>query len=72
MNLRASALRRGCRWNLDILGDLTIMQAFLAPWLYDARRIAADQAGFFKILRAKDHAGAKSTPNTPYNLQETT
>jgi len=25
-----------------------------------------------KILRAKFHAGAKSTPNTPYTFQETT
>jgi len=47
------------------------MQAFLAPSLYDARRIPQIEQGS-RILRAKHHAGAKSTPNTPNNLQETT
>jgi len=47
------------------------MQAFLAPSLYDARRIPQIEQGS-RILRAKHHAGAKSTPNTPNNLQEKT
>jgi hypothetical protein len=47
------------------------MQAFLAPSFYDARRIPQTEQGS-QTLRAKLHAGAKSTPNTPNNLQETT
>jgi len=47
------------------------MAAFLAPSLYDARRIPQIEQGP-KTLRAKLHAGAKSTPNTPYNLEEKT
>jgi hypothetical protein len=40
------------------------MQAFLAPSLYDARRIPQTEQGS-QLLRTKHHAGAKGTPNTP-------